>query len=102
MAKSLTPVVAFRLVEPKSSLKSSKTANVRVNDVPTSFNILQQKPVTMPAPSGDVRIVTAAEYKQAAACLADAFAEDDVAMYFIDVPDRAHWTEQQGACNYGR
>ena len=26
---------------------------------------------------------------------AEAFAEDDVARYFIDVPDREHWTDQQ-------
>lgn len=42
-----------------------------------------------------VRVVTAAEYKEAAACLAEAFAEDDVARYFIDVPDRTQWTEKE-------
>ncbi|THZ50315.1 hypothetical protein D6C88_09871 [Aureobasidium pullulans] len=42
-----------------------------------------------------VRRVTLAEYKQAAQCLAEAFADDDVARYFIEVPDRAHWTEKQ-------
>jgi hypothetical protein len=94
MAKTLSPVITVHVVEPKSSLKSSKTANVQLNGVPTSFNILQQKPAAAP-PTGDVRVVTAAEYKQAAACLAEAFAEDDVAMYFIDVPDRTHWTKQQ-------
>ena len=103
MAKTLAPVVSVHLVDPKSSLKTGATANVHLNDVPTSFNILQQKPavpadaVTAPIPplKDGVRVVTAAEYKQAAACLADAFAEDDVARYFIDVPDRAHWSEQE-------
>ncbi|CAD0023289.1 unnamed protein product [Aureobasidium pullulans] len=42
-----------------------------------------------------VRRVTLAEYKQAAQCLAEAFADDDVARYFTEVPDRAHWTEKQ-------
>lgn len=42
-----------------------------------------------------VRRVTLAEYKQAALCLAEAFADDDVARYFTEVPDRAHWTEKQ-------
>jgi hypothetical protein len=42
-----------------------------------------------------MRIVQAAEYKQAAACLAEAFGEDDVARYFIDVPDREHWTAEE-------
>lgn len=93
MAKTIAPV-AVTLVESKSSLKS---ANVQVNDVPTSFRLLQQKPTVsvVPPPTDGVRIVTAAEYKEAAACLAEAFAEDDVARYFIDVPDRAHWTEEE-------
>lgn len=54
------------------------------------------KSATAAATGGDgVRKVTLSEYKQAAACLADAFAEDDVARYFIEVPDRAHWTPEQ-------
>lgn len=48
------------------------------------------------AAGGDgVRRVTLAEYKQAAQCLADAFADDDVARYFTEVPDGAHWTKKQ-------
>jgi hypothetical protein len=48
------------------------------------------------AAGGDgVRRVTLAEYKQAAQCLAEAFAEDDVARYFTEVPDGAHWTKEQ-------
>ena len=45
--------------------------------------------------SDDVRVVRLDEYKQAALALAEAFAEDDVAMYFIDTPDREHWTKEQ-------
>ena len=45
--------------------------------------------------SNGVRALGTDEYKGAAACLADAFANDDVAMYFIDTPDRQHWTAQQ-------
>lgn len=99
MAKTLNPIVSAHVVDTKSPLKNA-TANVQLNDVPTSFNILQQKPSvrgteTVPPLTGEVRVVTAGEYKQAAACLAEAFAEDDVARYFIDVPDRTHWTEQE-------
>jgi hypothetical protein len=48
------------------------------------------------AAGGDgVRQVTLAEYKQAAQCLAEAFAEDDVARYFTEVPDGTHWTKDQ-------
>ncbi len=42
-----------------------------------------------------VRVVPPEEYKQAALCLAEAFKEDEVARYFIDTPDRNHWTEDQ-------
>lgn len=42
-----------------------------------------------------VRICTLNEYKDLALSLAHAFKHDEVAMYFIDTPDRAHWTEQQ-------
>ena len=39
-----------------------------------------------------LRIVPVSEYKAAGQCLAEAFAEDHVALYPIDTPDRAHWT----------
>ena len=95
MAKMFSPVppITCNLVESKSALKS---ANIRVNDVPASFRILKQKPaINVPSLADGVRVVTAAEYKQAAACLAEAFGQDDVARYFIDVPDREHWTEEE-------
>lgn len=94
MAKTIAPVAA-NVSAPKPSLKST---NVQVNDVtPTSFKILKEKPTAVPTSTlrDDIRVVTAAEYKEAALCLAEAFAQDDVARYFIDVPDRAHWTEQE-------
>jgi len=85
--------VAYSFVEPKSGVKS---ATIQINGVPTAFKLLKQKPTTIVPPLTDgVRVVTAAEYKQAAACLAEAFSEDDVARYFIDVPDREHWTEEE-------
>ena len=43
----------------------------------------------------DVRVVKLEEYKQAADALAEAFAEDDVAMYFINTPDCQHWTKEE-------
>lgn len=116
MAKTFSPVtpVTCNYMESKSVVKSSASAvnnvNMCINDVtPASFKILKQRPsttatATATAPSPDtgmspltdgVRVVTAAEYKQAALCLADAFAEDDVAMYFVDVPDREHWSKEE-------
>jgi hypothetical protein len=96
MAKSFSSTVApiaCNFVDSKSTLKS---ANIRIKDVPTSFSLLKPKMTSTISPLADgVRVVTAAEYKQAAACLAEAFGEDDVARYFIDVPDREHWTEDE-------
>jgi hypothetical protein len=84
------------------------------HEVPTSFRIVQQQQKPLPASSSTstslpkaafhdspahkddgVRVVTPEEYKEAAMCLAEAFAEDDVARYFIDVPDRKHWSEAE-------
>lgn len=41
------------------------------------------------------RVVKPSEYKAAAACLAEAFAVDDVAQYFIETGDRPNWTARQ-------
>ena len=41
------------------------------------------------------RVLKCSEYKAAAACLAEAFGEDDVAQYFIETDDRSHWTKEQ-------
>jgi hypothetical protein len=93
--KAFSPVlpVAYSFVDMKPALKPT---TIKINDVPTSFRLLKQKPATTVPPLADgVRVVTAAEYQQAAACLAEAFGEDDVARYFIDVPDREHWTEDE-------
>jgi NADH:ubiquinone oxidoreductase subunit D len=101
MAQTFAPVTCDFTVETKSSSSALKSAtNIRVNEVPTSIRILKQKPKTvaatiLPSRTDGVRVVTAAEYKKAAECLAEAFGQDDVAMYFIDVPDRVHWTEAE-------
>lgn len=43
----------------------------------------------------EVRVVKKHEYRQAALCLAKAFKDDDVAMYFVETGDADHWTWQQ-------
>ncbi|CAA9965052.1 hypothetical protein CFE70_007906 [Pyrenophora teres f. teres 0-1] len=98
MAKTFSPVTPVSCnftVESKSS--NLKSSSIRVNDVPASFRILKHKPAAtvLPPLTDGVRVVTAAEYKQAALCLAEAFAQDDVVMYVVDVPDREHWTAEQ-------
>jgi hypothetical protein len=93
MAKTFVAPVACNFLESKSAIK---TANIRINDVPTSFRLLKQKPAVIVPPLADgIRAVTAAQYKLAAACLAEAFGEDEVARYFVDVPDREHWTREE-------
>jgi GNAT superfamily N-acetyltransferase len=47
------------------------------------------------SPSSHIRIVPPSEYKVAAACLAEAFADDYVVRYPIDTPDRVDWTEDE-------
>jgi hypothetical protein len=94
-AKTFSPVphVTCNFVETKSAVKPT---TLRINDVPANFRLIKQKAtISVPPLAEGVRIVTAAEYKQAAACLAEAFGEDEVARYFIDVPDREHWTEDE-------
>ena len=45
--------------------------------------------------SGEARVVEPGEYKEAAACLAEAFRHDKVVRYAVDTPDRMHWTEEK-------
>lgn len=47
------------------------------------------------ADSNQIRIIQPAEYKEAAAALAEAFAEDQAVRYAIDTPDRAWMTDEE-------
>ena len=42
-----------------------------------------------------VRVLGLHEWKEAALSLAEAFKDDEVAKYFVDVPDRPNWTAAQ-------
>ncbi|KAF2009982.1 hypothetical protein BU24DRAFT_356960 [Aaosphaeria arxii CBS 175.79] len=91
MAKIL-PAVALNFKQPAPTLKPTSRV---VKIVQSAVEAVPQTSAFVPPPYEGVRVVTAAEYKEAAACLAEAFAEDDVARYFIDVPDRDHWTAEE-------
>ena len=53
-------------------------------------------PPELPPLAGDqIHVVGKGEYKEAALCLAKAFKDDDVAMYFIETGDAAHWTREK-------
>ncbi|KAI9052868.1 hypothetical protein LZ554_003140 [Drepanopeziza brunnea f. sp. 'monogermtubi'] len=56
--------------------------------------LLEKKRSLSPASSEEVRVVGIAEYEQAAKCLAEAFAVDEVARYFIDTPDMNAYSEE--------
>ena len=43
----------------------------------------------------EVRVVSVNEYKQAAQCLAEAFADDEVAGYFINTPATERWSSKR-------
>jgi len=95
MAKTLSAVnpIAYDFGETKSA--TVKVSGNKLNDIPSSFRLVKSEYSFNVPPSDGVRIVTAAEYKQAAACLAEAFSEDDVVRYFVDVPDRKHWNTEE-------
>ena len=48
-----------------------------------------------PVHANQPRVVGKQEYKEAAASLARAFKDDDVAMYFIETDDVPHWTPEE-------
>ncbi|KAF9739373.1 hypothetical protein PMIN03_001797 [Paraphaeosphaeria minitans] len=93
-----TTVSSLRVdFEPKHA--SLKSADISLSGA-APLNLLKLfglRPTSVPVPPlpEGVRVVTAAEYKQAAACLAEAFAEDEVVRYPVDTPDRVHWTKQE-------
>lgn len=50
---------------------------------------------TAPRDEVQVRVLTTADFKPAAYSIALAFWEDHSSRYFIDTPDREHWTPEQ-------
>ncbi|KAL9109523.1 MAG: hypothetical protein Q9227_005858 [Pyrenula ochraceoflavens] len=64
------------------------------NDHP---NLISQaaEQVDATTPDTAIRILSTKEYREAALCLAEAFATDHVVRYPIDTPDRENWTNEQ-------
>ncbi|APA12853.1 hypothetical protein SS1G_08316 [Sclerotinia sclerotiorum 1980 UF-70] len=67
-------------------------ANVINNN--NSTLILEKKRSLSPATTEEVRVVGISEYEGAAQCLAEAFATDEVARYFIDTDDMSSYSEK--------
>jgi hypothetical protein len=55
---------------------------------------LEKKRSLSPESSEEVRVLGIAEYEQAAQSLAEAFAVDEVARYFIDTDDMAAYSDE--------
>ena len=75
-APTITPVIDAAVVHEKRSSTADRLA------ASSSTN-------------SEVRIVEPHEYKEAAACLAEAFRDDKIVRYAIDTPDRTHLTEDE-------
>lgn len=55
----------------------------------------QAAKVPSSAEHNQVRIVQRHEYKEVALTLAQAFKDDDVAMYFVETGDTSHWSQKE-------
>ncbi len=77
-------------MEKSSQTTPPLTAGITIESISSTASI--RKPSIT---ATDVLVVRKSEYKAAALCLAEAFVADDVARYFIDTPDRAHWSEAE-------
>ncbi|KAL2070573.1 hypothetical protein VTL71DRAFT_13599 [Oculimacula yallundae] len=65
-----------------------------LNNSSTSTVLLEKKRSLTPSTDEEVRVLGISEYEQAAKCLAEAFAVDEVARYFIDTDDMATYSEE--------
>ena len=79
----------IEVIKPESTMNGHEKRNDSVMDHTPA------EAVPRSIASDQVRVVSIDEYKEAALCLAEAFESDHCARYFIDTPDRAHWTQKQ-------
>ncbi|KAI9667761.1 MAG: hypothetical protein M1821_000578 [Bathelium mastoideum] len=91
-ASTLNLIHTNHLDDEKSTMTDSISTVDTSSRAPRAAN--NQNDAVAAADDG-VRVLQIHEYKPAALALAEAFAEDDVAMYFINTPDRQHWTAAQ-------
>jgi len=87
--KQAAQVYQIELASPESPLGPAMIDEAKKNAA-KAFNVRTE---TTAFESDDVRVVGMDEYKQAAQCLAEAFADDEVARYFTHTPDREHWDD---------
>ncbi|KAK0119802.1 hypothetical protein ONS95_011234 [Cadophora gregata] len=68
-------------------------AQTNSNDNATTITLEKNRSLS-PSTGEEVRLLDISEYEQAAQCLAEAFAVDEVARYFIDTDDMVSYTEE--------
>lgn len=64
------------------------------SNVSSPNSLEKNRSLSPKTPKDEVRIIGISEYEQAADSLSEAFAEDDVARYFVDPDDMAAYSEE--------
>lgn len=64
------------------------------NSSNSTSNLEKKRSLTPETSTEEVRVLGIAEYEQAAQCLAEAFAVDEVARYFIDTEDMTAYSAE--------
>lgn len=67
----------------------------KINPAITIESMITSSPERPPIADNQIRVVGKGEYKEAALCLAKAFKDDDVAMYYVETEDVANWTREK-------
>lgn len=93
-----SPLAAVEGVEP--AVKSGQHANrldtfKRVDSVMAPDTQTAAAAATTTTGGEGVRVLELHEWKEAAASLAEAFAEDHTCTYFLSTPDTEHWSKEQ-------
>lgn len=84
-----------QFVAAKKRAMNDVTAEASVHTVSEAADKVKALAAKSGVSGDEVRVLTLADYKEAALSLAEAFKEDHTSTYFTHTPDRAHWTEQQ-------
>ncbi|KAI5362880.1 Putative GNAT domain, acyl-CoA N-acyltransferase [Septoria linicola] len=74
---------------------NSLAADIGVTNISEAADKVKAVAAKSGASGDNVRVLTLADYKEAALSLAEAFRDDHSSKYFTHTPDRAHWTEEQ-------
>lgn len=77
------------------SATMEKTTSAVATQSSTSMSQSSASTANLPQVDGQVRVLNLSEYKQAALSLAEAFQDDEVAVYPINTPDRQGWSTKQ-------